>query len=147
MLLPSVCGLCPMWTPSFPLPFICLIFLTFLFSPHIQEPALCLHLCLPPGFCHYSNKNLAEKQEMLGSISRGRESPEEKREGALLKARDSILCVMIADVCQAPFSPHSSPSSSSCIEDHFLQCLLGWNKMSEMRVRIPGHLVLLLAAY
>lgn len=28
---------------------------------------------------------------MLGSISRGQESPEKNREGALQKARDSIL--------------------------------------------------------
>lgn len=84
---------------------------------------------------------------MLGSISRGRESPEKKREGAFQNAIDSILCVMIADACQTPFVSHSPPAPSSCLEDHFLQCLLGYKKMSELRAIIPAHLALLPAAY
>lgn len=84
---------------------------------------------------------------MLGSISRGRESPEKKREGAFQNAIDSILCVMIADACQTPFVSHSPPAPSSCLEDHFLQCLLGYKKLLELRAIIPAHLALLLAAY
>lgn len=88
-LLWAVPSLDSLFSSSFP--FVCLVFLTFLFPLHIEEPAPCLHLCLSPGFCLYSNKNLMEKQEMLGSISRGQESPEKNREGALQKARDPIL--------------------------------------------------------
>lgn len=129
------------------LPFVGLIFLTFLSSPHLRASSVFTSLLLSPGFCLYSNKDQAEKQEMLGSISRGRESPEKKREGAFQKAIDSILCVMIADACQTPFVSHSPPAPSSCLEGHFLQRLLGWKKMSELRVVIPPHLGLLWAAY
>lgn len=60
---------------------------------------------------------------MLGSISRGRESPEKEREGRSFA--ESQRFHPKADACQTPFVFHSSPSPSICLEDHFLQCPLG----------------------